>query len=148
MFLVSSNWSYKRRQNERIRGCQYSSNKIFGGHKLCHVILVHHGNNHAVTGSHLLVLVKKSHVVTTYLDNTVQTTVQNFLNTVFNWLKNKNSVLLTVFLNVNSVTCTLLQLKLKKELLVTTSWLCLNNVLITLFTVLVLRLLVVKHVNS
>lgn len=46
---------------------------------------------------------------------------QNFLNTVFNWLKNKNSVLLTVFLNVNSVTCTLLQLKLKKELLVTTS---------------------------
>lgn len=33
----------------------------------------------------------------------------------------QNSVLLTVFLNVNSVTCTLLQLKLKKELLVTTS---------------------------
>ena len=103
----------------------------------CHVTQVHHGNNHVVSAYHLQVLVKKSHVVTTYQVNTVQTTAQNFLSTVCNWLKNKNSVSLTAFLNVNSVTCLFKRLKQKKAHLVSTSWYFLNVVLITLFTVLV-----------
>ena len=75
-------------------------------------------------------------------------TVQNFQSTVCNWLRNKNFVSHTVWVKNNSVTCSYKLLKLKVEHLVSTLWFFWNVVLTTLFTVSVLQLLVVKHVNS
>ena len=83
-----------------------------------------------------------------YQVNMVQTTVQNFQSTVCNWLRNKNFVSHTVWVKNNSVTCSYKLLKLKVEHLVSTLWFFWNVVLTTLFTVSVLQLLVVKHVNS
>ena len=62
--------------------------------------------------------------------------------------ENKNFVSLTDLVKNNSVTCSYKLLKLKKELSVSTSCFFWNVVWTTLFTVLDLRLLVVKLVNS
>lgn len=43
----------------------YFLKKFRGGHVICHVILVHHGNNHVALVCHLQAQVKNWHVVTT-----------------------------------------------------------------------------------
>ena len=54
-----------------------------------YVIQDHLGNKLVALAFHLQVQVKNWHVVTTYQDNTDQTTVLNCQNTVCNWLKTK-----------------------------------------------------------